>query len=347
MLIRERQTDKRGWLLRVRPWVLILFSICFTAVLTVSGCATSSTHTTESSAGEIALQHAVEPAAATRSPAYDYATNVVLEEAEYSGASGAAHAGDGAGEMGMERKIIREQHLTQQVQDLAEVIASLEAALAQLPGAYVESLREWKNEEREQTVHRAEMVLRIPLTHFPDFLIHVEQQGNIIERHVSGQDVTEEYIDNEARLRNLTRHEERILQLYERAETIEEMLQIEQELSRIRSSIEQIEGRQKYLNLVTSTAKLTLQLFQVEELDYLTKQKDTSILKEAGLGFLKSIQRLLHVSERAFIILISLLPFLLTLLLLMIFGYLILRAVLTRRKRKNGNDPSQEEERTE
>lgn len=208
-----------------------------------------------------------------------------------------------------DRKIIREQFIEQQVQDLKLVLDGLERSVTQLPGAYIESLKEWKKEQKHKTEHRAQIIIRIPVDHFDSFLQRVEEQGQVMNRQLSGKDVTEEFVDNDSRLRNLKAHEERILKLYEKANTIEEMLKIEDELSRIRSSIEQLEGRQKYLRNVTSTVKLSLELFQVEEAEFVTADEDTPLFTEAWVGFKKSIEQILHLGKQILIILITLFPY--------------------------------------
>jgi hypothetical protein len=225
-----------------------------------------------------------------------------------------------------QRKIIREQYIEQQVQDLKLVITDLERSVNSTTGAFIESLEEWKREGRERTEHRAQIILRIPVEHFPYFLDAVEKQGNIVNRRLSGQDVTEEFVDNASSLRNLQAHEDRILKLYEKANTIEEMLKIENELSRIRSSIEQLAGRQKYLGHVTSTVKLALELFQVEEADFVMTKDETSLFTEAWIGFKRSLKQLGQFGKKSLIILISLLPYLLIIVLPVgLLFYFILR----------------------
>jgi hypothetical protein len=209
-----------------------------------------------------------------------------------------------------DRKIIREQFIEQQVQDLKVVLDGLERSVNQLPGAYIESLQEWKKEQKHKTEHRAHIIMRIPVDHFDSFLRKVEEQGQVTNRQLSGKDVTEEFVDNDSRLRNLKAHEERILKLYEKANTIEEMLKIEDELSRIRSSIEQLEGRQKYLRHVTSTVKLSLELFQVEEAEFVTADENTPLLTEAWIGFKTSITQILNLGKKILILLITLFPYL-------------------------------------
>jgi len=208
------------------------------------------------------------------------------------------------------RKIIREQSIEQQVQDLKKVMGYVEQQINNIPGAYIESLQEWKEEQRNYKEYRAMLVLRVPVQQYEAFLAKVENQGNITRRQVSGQDVTAEFIDNESRLRNFKKHEERILQLYDKAEKIEDMLKIENELSRIRESIEQLEGRQKFLNEVTSTVKLTLELFQVEKAVLEVNQENTSLLKESWIGFTQSIQDIKYFLKRLLVVLITIVPYL-------------------------------------
>jgi hypothetical protein len=213
-----------------------------------------------------------------------------------------------------DRKIIREQFIEQRVQDLKLVLGDLERSINQLPGAYIESLQEWKDKRNNQTEHhRATIIMRIPVDHFHSFLQRVEEQGQVTNRQLSGKDVTEEFVDNDSRLRNLNMHEERILKLYEKANTIEEMLKIEEELSRIRSSIEQLEGRQKYLRHVTSTVKLSLELFQVDEAEMVTSADDTPLFTEAWIGFKTSIKQILHLGQNLLIVFITLFPYLIIL----------------------------------
>lgn len=243
-----------------------------------------------------------------------------------------------------ERRIIREQYIEQQVQDLKEVIEEIERSANAISGAYIESLQEWKNEGRNHTEHRARLVLRIPIDQFNAFLRNVEEQGKVINRQLTGQDVTEEFVDNASRLRNLITHEDRILKLYEKANTIEEMLKIESELSRIRSSIEQLEGRQKFLNHVTSTAMLSLELFQVDEEELIKSNEDTSLFTEAWIGFKESIRKLSLLGERSFIQLITLLPYLV---ILALFSTLLFIAVRKMKFSKTPSDQSEKKDKIE
>ena len=210
----------------------------------------------------------------------------------------------------LERKIIRERYYRQEVQDLSQVLNELERMVNGLSGAFIESIERWESEERNRTEQHARVVLRIPVDQWPELEKDITEQGNILNETISGEDVTEEYVDNDARLRNLKAHEERLLELYEQAENIEDMLKIEAELSRIRSSIEQLESKQKYLDQVTSTIRVTLDLMQVEAHEFASGQNEQSLWKEGWLGFKNSLQFMLYLGERGIVMLITALPYL-------------------------------------
>jgi len=112
--------------------------------------------------------------------------------------------------------------------------------IAESLGGYVESM----------TLHgksSAEIVIRVPEQSFFNALYQLRKIGKVIHEEIRGQDVTEEYVDLKARLRNLKAEEEWLLKAVEKAKTVEELLMIERELWRVRGEIERIEGRMRYL----------------------------------------------------------------------------------------------------
>lgn len=78
----------------------------------------------------------------------------------------------------------------------------------------------------------------------------------------SGQDVTEEYVDLEARLRNLEASETQLLDLMKQAGTVEEILKVQQQLVNTREQIEQIKGRMQYLQESSALAYISVSLEQ-------------------------------------------------------------------------------------
>jgi hypothetical protein len=94
---------------------------------------------------------------------------------------------------------------------------------------------------------RGTFVLRVPAARFGEVLRQVEGLGTVQRRQISGQDVTEEFIDLEARVRNLERQEARLLTFMDRATKIPDLMAIENEVARVRGEIERFTGRLRFL----------------------------------------------------------------------------------------------------
>ena len=103
--------------------------------------------------------------------------------------------------------------------------------------------------------------LRIPVEQFDSFVDSIVALGELERNNRTSQDVTEQYYDLEARIKN-KRVEEQTLNkiLQERSGKLEDILKIEIELSRVRGEIEQFEGKLRVLENISSLATLTLNI---------------------------------------------------------------------------------------
>jgi hypothetical protein len=93
----------------------------------------------------------------------------------------------------------------------------------------------------------------------------VDALGNIKSRKISGQDVTEEFVDLQSRLRNYEAQEAQLLALMQRAQTIEEILSVQSRLSEVQSQIEQIKGRIKYMESRTDFATISIDMRETKD----------------------------------------------------------------------------------
>jgi hypothetical protein len=105
-----------------------------------------------------------------------------------------------------------------------------------------------------------DFTLRIPSAKFAATLTILSELGKVRTSTTGEQDVTEEYMDLEARLRVLHQEEERLLELLKLAKTIDDFLKVESNLSRVRVNIEQTTGRLNYLNDRIDFSTLSLNL---------------------------------------------------------------------------------------
>ena len=107
------------------------------------------------------------------------------------------------------------------------------------------------------------MTVRVPTENFQAFINAVSEGVEYFDqRDISRQDVTEEFIDLEARLKAKRELENRYLELLSKAKNVKEMLEIERELSNIREEIEAKQGRLNYLQDRVSVSTITLEFYK-------------------------------------------------------------------------------------
>ena len=101
---------------------------------------------------------------------------------------------------------------------------------------------------RTGTQRDATWRVRVPVDHFDSFVSAVSKLGEVRTNHVGSQDVTEEFADLEARIRNKQEEEKRLLKhLADSTGKLEDILAVERELSRVRGEVEQMQGRLRFL----------------------------------------------------------------------------------------------------
>lgn len=109
------------------------------------------------------------------------------------------------------------------------------------------------------------MTFRIPQEHFNAFLNEAEGLSvQVNNRRVSGQDVTEEYVDLESRLKSKKAVEARLLDFMKQAQKTEDLLKISSDLADVQEEIEQIAGRKKFLENQTALSTVTITLQENE-----------------------------------------------------------------------------------
>ncbi|MEA3442976.1 MAG: DUF4349 domain-containing protein [Chloroflexota bacterium] len=164
-------------------------------------------------------------------------------------------------EMATERKIVRTGYMTLEVEDVADAIDEVARVAKDLDG-YVVSSQKYEDEKTAGSIS-----IRVPAERFNEALERLRQLAiSVPTESTQSKDVTEEYVDLEARLRNLKATEAQYLILLEKAETVEEMLKVQEALSRIRGEIEQIEGRMQYLERTSDMALIEISLKQTKPL---------------------------------------------------------------------------------
>jgi hypothetical protein len=165
------------------------------------------------------------------------------------------------------RKIIYTAMLAIVVDDFSGVEQSI-ASLVNQYGGFIASANVSLNQGSQRS---GTWVVRVPVASFEPFLDASGNLGVPERREQHGQDVTEEFVDLEARISSKKKLEERILELLaDNKGEIKDVIEVERELSRVRTEIEQMEGRLRYLADRTELTTVTLNVR--EEQDYTPPQ---------------------------------------------------------------------------
>ncbi|MGQ9552612.1 MAG: DUF4349 domain-containing protein [Anaerolineae bacterium] len=163
-----------------------------------------------------------------------------------------------------QRLIIQTADIVARVKDVQVAIGQVRA-LAESYGGYIVSLNTWTDGDQV----RATLTIRVPAERFDQMMDRMNAIAEKVESSsVSGQDVTEEYYDIEARLKALKATEEQLtLLLADVRETMkkaEDILAVYRELQNIQSQIEQLEGRKRFLEQMVAMSTINMTLLPVE-----------------------------------------------------------------------------------
>ncbi len=130
------------------------------------------------------------------------------------------------------------------------------ASLASGMGGYIQQS---SIEERVDGTKYGSVTIRVPSNRFDEALAEAKKLATQVKSEtVGGQDVTEQYTDLQAQLRNAKAQETEYLNILKRAQTVQDILSVQSYLGGVRSQIESLEGRLKYLENQTSYATLSV-----------------------------------------------------------------------------------------
>jgi hypothetical protein len=150
--------------------------------------------------------------------------------------------------------------------------------------------------------------VRIPTERFESFIASVIALGELQRRTTNSQDVTEEFYDLEARIKNKKVEEGRLVKhLEESTGKLKEILDVEREISRVRSEIERFEGRRQLLANLTSLTTVTITVREVREYVPATAPTFAALITRR---FQSSIDQLTAFLKGVILVLVSIIPWL-------------------------------------
>lgn len=265
------------------------------AVLT--GCGSSGSLSYSGGAAKNAATYA---AADTAAPAasYEYAE-------EYDGGAGMSYdmtyAEEGiqnenameVPEAAAQRKLIKTVNISTETEQFDILVPALQAQVEQL-GGYIEEISIYNNnsysyEGRTEALRGASLTARVPQNNLDSFLAQVGEQSNVISQSERVEDVTLQYVDLDSHKRVLVSEQERLIELLEQAETVEDLITIEGRLAEVRYQIESMESQLRTYDNKIDYSTVYLGISEVKKY---TPPQDITVWQEIGNGFINSLENI-------------------------------------------------------
>ncbi|NLM46475.1 MAG: DUF4349 domain-containing protein [Firmicutes bacterium] len=274
-----------------KHWILVvLLLLC----MLVAGCAAGKTASDVAETPGEAVAPA--PQGDYRGAGDDYDQDAMEEQKSIADGSYAA----------AEQKMIRTAHVDMDVENMDAALAAV-TDTAKAAGGYLARSSVYGADE----MRRASISVRLPAEKLEQFLADIKELGKVNNSSLGEDDVTLQYVDLEARIRNLTRQEERLLAILERAETVEDILRIEKELGRVRGDLEALTAEFRYLKDRVDYATVQLSLTETPIASRTVTGSGLKGVWQRGInGLIRSVNGLISGLGSIIVFLLSALPYL-------------------------------------
>ena len=205
-----------------------------------------------------ALNNKTASAPAAMSPSLSQSTRAMTPSAVPAPA-GAAYdeSTSNSGSGSIDRKIVRTGSMTLEVNDINKSLADIAAVAAQYDG-YVVSSSQRADTGSDPT---GMISIRVPADKFSAALDKLRTMAvKVVYENSNSQDVTEQYTDLKAQLKNYEATEAQFLELLKKADNVKDILEVQREISTVRGNIERVKGRIQYLDRTSDTSLIEISL---------------------------------------------------------------------------------------
>ncbi len=187
-----------------------------------------------------------------------------------------------------EMKIIKTGTIYAQTEDYDTFLNDLNAKVDSL-GGFIENnnTEVYQVYDNDKLMH-GNLKLRVPQENFYELINYLESFTEVRRKNVSENDVTKEYYEKDNRVKNLEVQEQHLRDLFEKAQTVEEMLQIENELRRIRTEIDALNISLADINDRAMMSTINLEVEEVKAVNF-TLKSEKSVWERSKDGFISTV----------------------------------------------------------
>lgn len=210
-----------------------------------------------------------------------------------------------AADIGLNKKLIYRANVVMEVEDYAKAQSEIRNLVA-LTGGYIVEF----SENQSQHELGGNFILKVPAAGFSSLLDKLEQlKPKSMQRTIEGQDVSEEYVDLESRIKVKEAMEARYLKFVEEATKTSELVKFVNELERIQTEIEQIKGRMRYIDSNVAYSTVEIRLYQPDQAgSTLATGDEPPLLERAKQALTGSIEVLSLILQWLIVLLAGALP---------------------------------------
>lgn len=206
---------------------------------------------------------------------------------EAAAAEDSYDAGGAASESGIDpvvnngRKLIKTVRLEMQTKEFDALLDGVRKKI-QETGGYIENSSVWGNSYNYSSTRSSELTARIPAERLDEFVEVISGLGNVTYKSEGVEDVTLQYVDVESHQKALETEQERLLELLEKADNLEDLLTIESRLSEVRYELENYGSQKRILDnqINYSTVHMT-----ITEVERITEVGEKSFFEEISDRF--------------------------------------------------------------
>ena len=248
----------------------------------------------------------------------------------------------------VQRKLIRDVNLEVETETFEELLSTVGEKTRNLGGYIEESYTYNGSNYYGKGTRNANLTIRIPAEKLDEFLLAVGEVSNVISRNESVTDVTLEYVDLESHKKVLLAEQERLLELLEKAETIEDIISLESRLSQVRYQIESMEAQ---LRTMDNRVNYSTVYLYINEVAKLTPVKEQTVWEKISTGFASSLYNVGEGFVNFGIGFIIFLPYLLVWVIIIVVFTLLLKLLIKcavkKRQKKIKENKTKEKHETE
>lgn len=266
--------------------------------------------------------------AAMESPAAAPAeTMAAMEEVLYDEA--ATESGSGATALPENQKLIRTVRMSAETLDMNPLMAWIDSRVAEV-GGYFEQKSIMRNGSRDDGSYYqyADLMIRIPAENLDQFVSQVGQEANVVSKSESTENVTLTYVSTQSRVIALETEQQRLLELLENAENMEDLLTIEARLTDVRWELENYASQLRVLDNQVNYSTIHLDIWEVDEPTVIAER---TVWQKIGDGFSENAGDMWDGLVNVFIWLLTAIPYLIPLALI---GGIVLLGVKLGKKLK-------------